>query len=56
MIQAAGLGVAIGEAPFEVKKAADWITRSNNQNGVGYMIKEQFRKQVGVKFLKNITK
>lgn len=48
MIRAAGLGVAMNHAPKAVKKAADWITRSNNQNGVGYMVKEVFRKQMRV--------
>nr|WP_155113172.1 Cof-type HAD-IIB family hydrolase [Metabacillus mangrovi] len=45
LIQNAGLGVAMGQAPFEVKQAADWITRSNEESGVAYMIKEHFRKQ-----------
>ena len=35
----------MGNAPVEVKQAADWITRSNSENGVEYMIKEHFRKQ-----------
>jgi Cof subfamily protein (haloacid dehalogenase superfamily) len=50
-IEAAGLGVAMGNAPAEVKKAADWITRSNEQLGVAYMIKEHFRKQQRPEFL-----
>ena len=45
MREAAGLGVAMGNAPAEVKKAADWITRPNEQQGVTYMVKEHFRKQ-----------
>lgn len=48
MIREAGLGVAMGNAPLEVKQHADWITRSNNQNGVAYMMKEVFRKQLRV--------
>jgi Cof subfamily protein (haloacid dehalogenase superfamily) len=48
MIQLAGLGVAIGDAPEIVKDSANWITRSNDQNGVGYMVKEVFRKQLRV--------
>ncbi|GLB58784.1 Cof-type HAD-IIB family hydrolase [Cytobacillus sp. NCCP-133] len=55
MIEAAGLGVAMGNAPAEVKKAADWLTRSNNQNGVSYMVKEHFRKQHPIEFLKKMN-
>lgn len=50
-IEAVGLGVAMGNAPVEVKKAADWVTRSNEQLGVAYMIKEHFRKQLRPEFL-----
>lgn len=45
MISQTGLGVAMGQAPPEVKSVADWITRSNDENGVAYMVKEVFRKQ-----------
>ncbi|MDM5226721.1 Cof-type HAD-IIB family hydrolase [Cytobacillus sp. NJ13] len=55
MIEAAGLGVAMGNAPAEVKKAADWLTRSNDQNGVSYMVKEHFRKQHPIDFLKKMN-
>lgn len=48
MLKNAGLGVAMGNAPSEVKECADWITRSNDQNGVEYMAKEIFRKQLRV--------
>lgn len=48
MISQVGLGVAMGNASEEVKKAANWITRSNHQNGVSYMIREVFRKQLRV--------
>ncbi|WP_449539290.1 Cof-type HAD-IIB family hydrolase [Ferdinandcohnia sp. Marseille-Q9671] len=54
MIEAAGLGVAMWNAPKEVKFAADWVTRSNNMSGVSYMIKEHFRKQQRIEFLKQI--
>ncbi|WP_078548984.1 Cof-type HAD-IIB family hydrolase [Litchfieldia alkalitelluris] len=54
MIEHAGLGVAMWNAPNELKKAADWVTRSNNQNGVSYMVKEHFRKQQRVEFLRKI--
>ncbi|ANB61853.1 Cof-type HAD-IIB family hydrolase [Anoxybacteroides amylolyticum] len=50
-IEAAGLGVAMGNASNEVKKAADWVTRSNEQLGVAYMVKEHFRKQQRPEFL-----
>ncbi|PYZ94097.1 haloacid dehalogenase [Salipaludibacillus keqinensis] len=48
MIAFAGLGVAMGHAPASVKKIADWVTRSNDQSGVAYMIKEGFRKQLRI--------
>ncbi|WHY73257.1 Cof-type HAD-IIB family hydrolase [Fictibacillus enclensis] len=48
MIEMAGLGVAMGNAPDDVKHAASWITRTNDQLGVPYMIKEVFRKQLRV--------
>lgn len=46
MIARAGLGVAMKNAPPEVKNVADWVTRSNDQNGVSYMVMEVFRKQL----------
>ncbi|KHD84578.1 Cof-type HAD-IIB family hydrolase [Heyndrickxia ginsengihumi] len=54
LIEWAGLGVAMGNASNKVKNAADWITRSNNENGVAYMVKEHFRKQQPLDFLKKI--
>ncbi|WP_226670086.1 Cof-type HAD-IIB family hydrolase [Metabacillus litoralis] len=54
MIASAGLGVAMWNAPFEVKHTADWVTRSNNHEGVGYMVKEHFRKQQRQEFLRKI--
>ncbi|MBB5173255.1 HAD family hydrolase [Texcoconibacillus texcoconensis] len=55
MIQESGLGVAMGHAPEDIQQIADWITRSNEQNGVGYMVREVFRKQLRVDLL-NETK
>lgn len=55
MIKASGLGVAMGNASSEVKKAADWVTRSNDQHGVSYMIKEHFRKQQPIDFLRKMN-
>nr|WP_306296223.1 Cof-type HAD-IIB family hydrolase [Bacillus amyloliquefaciens] len=45
MIELAGLGVAMGNASNELKRKADWVTRSNDEQGVAYMIKEYFRMQ-----------
>ncbi len=55
MIEAVGLGVAMGNASIEVKKAADWVTRPNNQQGVSYMVKEHFRKQQPIEFLRKMN-
>ncbi len=55
MIEQAGLGVAMGNAEFAVKKAADWITRSQNEQGVAYMVKEHFRKQQPIEFLRKMN-
>lgn len=55
IIDAVGLGVAMGNAPNELKFAADWVTRSNNQDGVAYMIKEHFRKQQPIEFLRKMN-
>ncbi len=54
-IQAAGLGVAMWNAEFDVKKAADWVTRSKNEHGVAYMVKEHFRKQQPIEFLRKMN-
>ncbi|MED4017417.1 Cof-type HAD-IIB family hydrolase [Sutcliffiella cohnii] len=54
LIEVAGLGVAMGNASPKVKQAANWITRSNDQLGVAYMIKEHFRKQQRLQFLKDL--
>lgn len=48
VIEKAGLGVAMRNAPSEVKKAADWVTRSNEMDGVAYVIREVFRRQLKV--------
>lgn len=55
LIEWAGLGVAMGNAPQEVKDEADWITRSNEENGVAYMVKEHFRKQYKLGFLRKLS-
>lgn len=38
MIEAAGIGVAMGNAIDELKEKADFITKSNNEAGVAYAI------------------
>jgi Cof subfamily protein (haloacid dehalogenase superfamily) len=40
MIEYAGLGVAMGNAKEEVKKVANFITKSNEENGVAYTIEK----------------
>lgn len=40
MLMAAGLGVAMGNAPEEIKKIADAVTRTNEENGVAYAIEQ----------------
>ncbi|GIM28716.1 hydrolase [Clostridium polyendosporum] len=40
MIQFAGLGVAMGNAFAEVKEAADYITKTNEDDGVAHVIKK----------------
>ncbi|MFB4163725.1 HAD-IIB family hydrolase [Alteribacillus sp. JSM 102045] len=47
-LEMAGIGVAMGQSADELKEKADWITRSNEQDGVAYLIKEVFRKQMRV--------
>ena len=51
MLELAGLGVAMGNAPNDVKRKADWVTRSHDEQGVAYMIKEYFRMQQREGFL-----
>ena len=40
MLEAAGLGVAMGNADAAVKAAADRVTRSNNENGIAAALEE----------------
>lgn len=42
MINFAGIGIAVKNAVDEVKNKADYITLSNNENGVGVFLKEFF--------------
>ncbi|GAY77352.1 hydrolase [Sporolactobacillus inulinus] len=48
MIEKCGLGVAMRNASKEVKAKAEWVTRSNDMDGVAYMVREVFRKQIRV--------
>ena len=45
MIQAAGIGVVMGNASDEMKQIADKITRNNTEDGVAYMVQEVLRWQ-----------
>ncbi|OIK15664.1 phosphoglycolate phosphatase, TA0175-type [Bacillus sp. MUM 116] len=40
MIQEAGLGIAMGNAQETVKETADWITATNNEDGVAKAIRK----------------
>lgn len=40
MIEYAGLGVAMENAPSEIKEAADFVTLSNEDDGVAYVIEK----------------
>ena len=42
MIEFAGMGVAMGNAPEEIKAAADIITDSNNSDGVAKALEKLF--------------
>ena len=38
MIEYAGLGVAMGNGTEETKKIANYITKSNNEDGIAHVI------------------
>lgn len=40
MLEFAGLGVAMGNAPAEIKSRADYVTDTNNNNGVAQAVKK----------------
>ncbi|NBG89502.1 Cof-type HAD-IIB family hydrolase [Isachenkonia alkalipeptolytica] len=42
MIETAGLGVAVANADGKVLEKADWITKSNEEHGVAYIVKQMF--------------
>lgn len=47
MLEYAGVGIAMDNASDKVKKHAEFITRSNNQSGVGYAINKYLFSPVG---------
>ncbi|WP_110113825.1 Cof-type HAD-IIB family hydrolase [Bacillus sp. CGMCC 1.16541] len=53
-VEQVGMGVAMGNSPADLKKVAKWVTRSNNENGVAYMVKELFRKQQRIGYSYNV--
>jgi len=40
MVQMAGLGVAMANAQEEVKQAADYITKSNDEDGIAEVVRK----------------
>jgi hypothetical protein len=42
MIETFGYSVAMGNARPELKEAANYVTRSNDENGVAFALKEYF--------------
>lgn len=45
MIEYAGLGVAMGNASEDVKKRADYVTHTNNDNGIAHVIEKFILKE-----------
>lgn len=45
MLKAAGIGVAMENADEEVKEVADFITKSNKEDGVAYIIEQLLQKK-----------
>jgi Cof subfamily protein (haloacid dehalogenase superfamily) len=45
MLELAGLGIAMANSPIEVKTAADFLTDSNNEDGVAKAIEEHVLSQ-----------
>ncbi|KIL77577.1 HAD hydrolase family protein [Bacillus badius] len=45
VIREAGIGIVMGDAPESVKQAADWVTRTKEDGGIAYVIKELLRHQ-----------
>lgn len=47
MIEYAGLGVAMGNAFPQVKEAANYITKTNEEDGVAHVINKFLIEQAG---------
>lgn len=45
MLETAGLGVAMGNAPQEVKDVADYITKDNDNDGIAYFVSQFLAKR-----------
>ncbi|UFU00683.1 Cof-type HAD-IIB family hydrolase [Radiobacillus kanasensis] len=45
MLQAAGMGVAMGNADEEIKQLSDFVTKTNLEHGVAYAIEEMLKVQ-----------
>jgi len=43
MIEYAGMGVAMGNAPEEIKRKANYVTLSNDEDGIAYVLDEFIR-------------
>ncbi|MDD6215475.1 MAG: HAD hydrolase family protein, partial [Roseburia sp.] len=43
IIKTAGVGVAMGNASEDIKKAADFVSRTNEESGVAYAIEKFVR-------------
>lgn len=46
MIKTAGFGIAMGNAVAHVKQLADWITQTNDENGVAYAIQKVLAEKI----------
>ena len=44
MIEAAGVGIAMGNAIPLVKEKADYVTKSNNEAGIAYALEHYLKK------------
>ncbi len=54
LIKYAGIGVAMGNSPAMLRKEADWVARTNDDDGVAYTVKELFRKQYKLQFIEEM--
>ncbi|KMY53161.1 hypothetical protein AC623_03500 [Bacillus sp. FJAT-27231] len=45
IVREAGIGIVMGNAPENVKQVADWVTRTKEDDGISYVIKELLRHQ-----------